>query len=89
MDREFVENLSARQRVQKFGSMDQRGYWESIEEKPRNLDGSRIHQDLSRKGARRARWKGICQGSVELEERRFFKKGKTHRDECNKQSTKT
>ena len=45
--------------------MDRRGCRESVEEKPRNLDGSRIRQDLSRKGERRARWKGICQGSVE------------------------
>ena len=45
--------------------MDLRSCRESIEKKPRNLDGSRIRQDLSRKGERRARWKGICQGSVE------------------------
>ena len=31
----------------------------------------------------------ICRGSIELEENEFFKKGKTHRDECNKQATPT
>ena len=30
---------------------------------------------------------GICRRSIELEERGFFKKGKKHRDECNKQAT--
>ena len=30
---------------------------------------------------------GICRRSIELEERGFFKKGKKHRDECNKKAT--
>ena len=31
----------------------------------------------------------MCQVAVELEERRFLKKGKTQGDECNKQATQT
>ena len=31
----------------------------------------------------------IYQEVVKLEENRFFKKGKTHKDECNKQATQT
>ena len=88
MDREFVENLSARQRVQKFGSMDQRGYWESIEEKPRNLDGSRFRQDQlikrRKKGSIEENLLRICQEAVELEEMCFQKGEKTHKHECNK-----
>ena len=29
----------------------------------------------------------MCQEVVKVEERKFFKKEKTHRDECNKQDT--
>ena len=65
MDREPIQNLSTRQRDQKIGLMDRRGCRESVEEKPRNLDGSRICQDLSRKGERKAQQKRIYQGSVE------------------------
>ena len=31
----------------------------------------------------------MCWEAVELEERSFFKGGKTHKDECNKQATQT
>ena len=44
MDRE-----SSRQNDQKYGSMDRKRCRESTEKKPRNLDGSRIYQDLSGK----------------------------------------
>ena len=49
MDQEFVEKLLSKQNAKKFGSMDGRSSRESIEKKPRNLDGLRICQDLSRK----------------------------------------
>ena len=49
MDWESKEKLSSRQNDLKFGSMDRRSCRASIEEKPRNLDGSRICRDLSRK----------------------------------------
>ena len=39
-----------------------------------------------KKGSIDANLSRICQEVVELEERRFFKKGKTHRDEYNKQA---
>ena len=39
-----------------------------------------------KKGSIEANLSRICQEVVELEERRFFKKGKTHRDEYNKQA---
>ena len=50
MDLESVANLSTRQKAQKFGSMDQRSYQESIKEKPKNLDGSRIYQEKEKEG---------------------------------------
>ena len=31
----------------------------------------------------------ICWEAIELEENEFFKEGKTHKDECNKQDTQT
>ena len=34
-----IKNLSRRQRAKKFGSMDRRSCQDSIEKKPRNLDG--------------------------------------------------
>ena len=51
-------------------------------------------ENLSR-SIKKRRKKGLIEGNllriyreaVELEERRFFKKGKTYRDECNKQAT--
>ena len=38
MDRESVENVSSRQRAQKFGLMDRPSCWDAIEVKFRNLD---------------------------------------------------
>ena len=38
-------------------------------------------------GERKLDRNGICRRSIKLEERGFFKKGKKHRDECNKQAT--
>ena len=73
--------------------MDRRSCQESIEKKPRNLDGLRIRQDLSRKEKEGLERNGIYRGFVEklsnLKKRCFIKKGKTHRDECNKQVTQT
>ena len=49
-------------------------------------------KDLSRKakeGSIERNLLRIYQGAMELEERRFFKGGKTHKDECNKQATQT
>ena len=31
----------------------------------------------------------ICREAVKLKEKEFFKKGETHRDECDKQATQT
>ena len=76
MDRESIEKLSNKQRVQKFGSMDHRSCRESIEKKPKNLDGSRFRQGVSRKGERMARYKGIYREVVNPKERRLFKEGK-------------
>ena len=53
--------------------------WESIEKLSRPKEEISIERNLSR----------MCWEAVELKERRFFKKGKTHRDECNKQATQT
>ena len=42
-------------------------------------------RDLSRKEKEGS----LEREAVELEEKEFFKKGKTHRDECNNQATQT
>ena len=75
MDREAIEMLSRRQRVQEKSSMDR----ESVKDLLRPEEESSIERNLSR----------LCPEIVELEERRFFKKGKTQGDECNKQATQT
>ena len=53
------------------------------------LDGSKSYRGSIEITRRRLDRKDNCQGCVELEEKRFFKKGKTHRDKCNKQATQT
>ena len=68
---------------------------EAVEREPRNFDGSRIFQE-DREHRKNAQWvdllsrsqKGVSieRISVEDVEKRFFKKGKTQRDECNKQA---
>ena len=92
----FVKNLSSKQRAQEFFLMDQRSYRDSIEMKPRNFDGSRICRGSIEKRERRLDRKEFVEdlsrtyrGAVELKERRFFKVGKTNKDECNKQATQT
>ena len=76
--------------------MDQRSCRDSIEMKPRNFDGSRICRGSIEKRERRLDRKEFVEdlsrtyrGAVELKERRFFKVGKTNKDECNKQATQT
>ena len=47
-------------------------------------------EDLSRVSKEaRQKWmcRGICQEAIKLEEKDFFKGGKAHKDECNKQDT--
>ena len=46
----------------------------------------KVYRGRRKKGSIDANLSRICQEVVELEERRFFKKGKTHRDEYNKQA---
>ena len=46
-------------------SMERRSCQDSIEKKPRDLDGSKFRQDLSRKEERMARLKRTCWGSIE------------------------
>ena len=68
-----VENLSSRQRAKKFGSMDQRSYWECVEQEPRNLDGSRICWDAIEKVESIGKFldgSRIYWGSIEKRERR-------------------
>ena len=45
-------------------------------------------ENLSRRQRAQEKF-SMDQEAVKLEERRFFKKGKTHKDECNKQATQT
>ena len=49
------------------------------EKEKEGLDRRESIEDLSR----------ICREAVKLEEIRFFKMGKIHRDDCNKQATQT
>ena len=70
----WIENLS---RICQEDKKHRKNSW-WIEKLSRILlspeEESSIERNLSR----------MCRKAVELEERRFFKKGKTYRDECNK-----
>ena len=59
----------------------QKSRW--IENPSRSVEKRRKKVSIERNLSR------IYQKAVELEENRFFKKGKTHKDECNKQATQT
>ena len=67
------------------------GFVQQIERSKENLDGSACYRESIGSKAKRLDTfcRGICRGSVELEEKRFFEGGKTHKDECNKQVTQT
>ena len=55
-----------------------------------SLDGSRICQESIEQTECTKNWldgKKIYRETVELEEKEFFKGGKTHKDKCNKQAT--
>ena len=73
MDREFVKNVSSRQRAQKFGSMDRPSYREAIEVKSKNLNRRNLCQAAIEMLLRRYRV------VVEKKEARFSKGGKTHK----------
>ena len=78
-DRKFLDgskklSTSYRDTVQKF-SMDQ--------------ESDKICRDKKKKGLIDANLSRICREAVELKEKVFSRKGKTHRDKCNKQATKT
>ena len=68
MDREFVENLSSRQRAKKIGSMDRRSYRASIEMKPRNLVRSRNCWTSIKKRPRNLDGSKICRYFIEKAE---------------------
>ena len=51
------------------------------------LDGSKMRKDLLRKEVQGSQWIDICREAIELDKKQFFQRGKTHRDECNKQAT--
>ena len=48
---------------------------------------SRIYQEKRNKGLIERNLSRIYREAIELEEKEFFKGGKTHKDECNKQAT--
>ena len=75
MDRDAIEMLLRRHKAQEKSSIDR----ESVEDLSRPEKESSIERNLSK----------MCREAVKLKERRFFKKGKTHRDKCNKQATQT
>ena len=76
MDQETVEKLSRRSPEI---SIDRNSVKICREKEKEGLDRRESIEDLSR----------ICQEAVKLEEIRFFKMGKIHRDDCNKQATQT
>ena len=58
--------------------------------KKKNETHARVSQSIERcRESIEKKPTSMDQEAIELEERRFFKKGKTHRDECNKQATQT
>ena len=66
------------------GSVDGKRESRWIENLSRIYRADHMHKKL-------ARWKEnlsrICRETVKLEEKEFFKGGKTHKDKCNKQAT--
>ena len=73
MDRESAENVSSRQRAQKFSSMDRPSYQEAIEVKSRNLNRRNLCQATIEMMSRKYR------AAVEKTKARFSKGGKTHK----------
>ena len=73
MDRESIENVSSRQRAQKFGSMDRPSCREAIVVKSKNLDRKNLCQVAVEMLSRR------YQAAIDKVEARFFKGGKTHK----------
>ena len=52
MDREYVEDVSSKQRAQDFGSMDRPIYQKAVKVKPKNLDRKGIYRDSVEKLSR-------------------------------------
>ena len=52
-------------------------------------ESDKICRDKKKKGLIDANLSRICREAVELKEKVFSRKGKTHRDKCNKQATQT
>ena len=46
-----------------------------------------IYREKRKKAQQKENLLRICREAVKLEENEFFKGGKTHQDECNKQAT--
>ena len=64
-----------------YGEIIQKSWW--IEKLLRILSRPEKESSIERNLSK------MCGKAVKLKERRFFKKGKTHRDKCNKQATQT
>ena len=79
MDRESVENVSSKQRAQKFGSMDRPRCQEAIEVKSKNLDRRNLCQAAVEMLLRN------CQ----KDRSKIFQGKKNTQDECNKITTQT
>ena len=73
MDQESIENVSSRQRAQKFGLMDQPSCQEAIEVKSKNFDRKNLCTVAVEMLLRR------YQATVEETEARFSIGGKTHK----------
>ena len=79
MDQESIENVSSRQRAQKFGLMDQPSCQEAIEVKSKNFG----RRNLCRAAVEKV--SSNCQG----DRSKVFHGRKNTQDECNKIATQT
>ena len=64
-----------------------RFYWEEFSESSMDRYCDKISRDKKMKSSIERNLSRICWEAVKLEEKGFSKKGKTYKDECNKQAT--
>ena len=84
MDRGFVENLSARQNVARWIKEAVEHLSRRNPEVSMDRDSNKIYQEKKKEGLDR---RESVEDLSSLKKMSFSKKGKTHRDECNKQAT--
>ena len=89
MDQEAIKNLSAKQKVSQWIEKLSRSYRDKIQKARWIENAIRSVEKRKKKGLIEENLSRICREVVKLEEKVLSNKGKTHRDECNKQATQT